>query len=239
MDATNLSHRLQVVADLVPQGARLADIGSDHAYLPAALLLNDRIEFAVAGEVVKGPFENAKHEVNRHGLADRLIPRLADGLAAIEPADQIDTITICGMGGTLIKQIIAAHLDKLVGVKRLILQPNIGEPGLRAWLAAHHFEIMYETLVAEDDQIYEIIVAEPTLLPVRYNERELMFGPELIMHGGPVFTAKWQSERQRMQFALQQMQQAAQPPVDRIKDYQHKINLITEVIGDGEVTGNH
>lgn len=232
MDALHLSQRLKLVADLVPQGSRVADIGSDHAYLPAYMLLNHQIDFAVAGEVVKGPFENAQQEVTKHQLTGSLVPRLADGLAAIEADDHINVITICGMGGSLISQILDAHPEKLVGVKRLILQPNVGEGELRSWLVQHHYEIMTERLITEDDQFYEIIVAEPTQVPVAYNQRELTFGPELIMHQGPVFQAKWQQEIDRLKQVISQIQNAKQPPVDKIKQYQAQVNLIQEVLTD-------
>ena len=82
------------------KAARLADIGSDHAYLPVALMLKGKIEFAVAGEVVKGPFESAKRQVMKNGLSERIEVRLANGLDAIERQDQINAITIAGMGGS-------------------------------------------------------------------------------------------------------------------------------------------
>ena len=106
MDARQLSKRLEEVASFVPDGARLADIGSDHAYLPAYLALNGKIAFAVAGEVVKGPFENAQHEIKKEGLEAKVKARLANGLAAIEANDQIDTVTICGMGGPDRKSVV-------------------------------------------------------------------------------------------------------------------------------------
>lgn len=98
MDARHLSKRLATAAEFVPVGARLADIGSDHAYLPAFLALRGRIEYAVAGEVVRGPYQNACREITREGLQEIIVPRLADGLAAINADDRIDTVTICGMG---------------------------------------------------------------------------------------------------------------------------------------------
>ena len=134
VDEKHLSARLACVASLVPAGARVADIGSDHAYLPAALVLDGKIDFAIAGEVVKGPYENAVREIKDHQLEGQVIPRLADGLAAIEPADKVDTITIAGMGGSLIASILEKGKDKLTEIKRLVLQPNVGESQLREWL---------------------------------------------------------------------------------------------------------
>lgn len=94
---TVLSKRLAAVAEFVPQGARLLDVGSDHAYLPIALMEEGKIDFAIAGEVVKGPYESAVHNVAGAGLADKIVVRLADGLAAFEASDQVTTITICGV----------------------------------------------------------------------------------------------------------------------------------------------
>ena len=133
MNEIKLSKRLKAVADYVDNGARLADIGSDHAYLPTYLMQKLVIDFAVAGEVVKGPFEIAKNHVAEADLSDRIVVRLANGLGAIENTDKIDTIVIAGMGGILISEILEAGKEKLGHVKRLILQPNNHEESLRQW----------------------------------------------------------------------------------------------------------
>lgn len=230
MDERHLSKRLQAVADLVPDNARVADIGSDHAYLPAALLLDGRIRYAIAGEVAKGPFANEEAEIKKLQLQDSLQPRLADGLDAINQNDHIDTIVIAGMGGSLIEEILDRGQDKLIGVKHLILQPNIGEYRLRKWLMEHHFQIMHEELLMDDGHRYEIILAEPSVCPVRYSERELLFGPLLLEQQGRLFDAKWQSEANRLQRALTQMAAAHSTDTDRARQLQHKLNLIEEVI---------
>ena len=232
MDEKNLSKRLATVAEFVPVGARMADIGSDHAYLPAALALQKKISYAVAGEVVKGPYENAVGEIKGHGLTDLIKPRLADGLAAITPADRIDTVVIAGMGGTLIAEILDRGKDRLKGVRRLVLQPNVGEDRLRRWLMANRYQIMAEQIVAEDDHIYEIIVAEPSPVPFRYSDYELMFGPKLLEKKGPVFAAKWRDYVSRQQGVIHQMEQAQSVPVDRIAELKQKLTLVTEALDD-------
>ena len=127
MNEQSLSLRLTRVGEQIPDQARLADIGSDHAYLPVALMLQNKIQHAVAGEVVKGPFESASRQV-KNGLSDKITVRLADGLAAIQPDDQIDTVVIAGMGGTLIRTILenGKSQQKITGKERLVLQPNVG-----------------------------------------------------------------------------------------------------------------
>ncbi|EDX41550.1 tRNA (adenine(22)-N(1))-methyltransferase [Limosilactobacillus reuteri] len=232
MDEKHLSARLACVASLVPAGARVADIGSDHAYLPAALVLDGKIDFAIAGEVVKGPYENAVHEIKDHQLEGQVIPRLADGLAAIEPADKVDTITIAGMGGSLIASILEKGKDKLTEIKRLVLQPNVGESQLREWLMNNHYQIMTEKIIEEDNHIYEIIVAEPSVVPFRYSKYELDFGPFLLENKGPIFKKKWQEYLQREAHVIDQMQKAQQPPVKKINEINQFLSQVKEAIAD-------
>lgn len=232
MDAKHLSKRLATVAHYVPEHARLADIGSDHAYLPAALALTGKVDYAVAGEVVQGPYENAVKEIKGLSLTGIIHPRLADGLAAIQPTDQIDTITIAGMGGSLITQILDQGSSRLVGVKRLVLQPNVGEARLRRWLLAHRWQIMAEQIVAEDGHIYEIIVAEPSLVPFSYSDYELQFGPFLLEQRDQVFVEKWRAELARQQQVLKQMEQATVPPIHKINQLQTYLKLIQEVLAN-------
>ena len=111
---TRLSKRLSAVAAYVQKGSRLADVGSDHAYLPLFLVENGIIDYAVAGEVVQGPYQSALTNVAQAGKEELIQVRLANGLAAIESSDQIDTITIAGMGGRLIADILESDLAKLV-----------------------------------------------------------------------------------------------------------------------------
>lgn len=232
VDEKHLSARLACVASLVPAGARVADIGSDHAYLPAALVLNGKIDFAIAGEVVKGPYENAVHEIKDHQLEGKVIPRLADGLAAIELADKVDTITIAGMGGSLIASILEKGKDKLTKIKRLVLQPNVGESQLREWLMNNHYQIMTEKIIEEDNHIYEIIVAEPSVVPFRYSKYELDFGPFLLENKGPIFKKKWQEYLQREAHVIDQMQKAQQPPVKKIDEINQFLSQVKEAITD-------
>ncbi|HAT55745.1 MAG TPA: tRNA (adenine(22)-N(1))-methyltransferase TrmK, partial [Lactobacillus sp.] len=125
MDADHLSKRLAAVASYVPKSARIADIGSDHAYLPVYLAKRNQIAFAVAGEVVDGPFENAVSEIAAQRLTDKIDARLGDGITVLRPEDRIDTIVIAGMGGTLISDILERGWQHLSGQERLVLQPNV------------------------------------------------------------------------------------------------------------------
>lgn len=230
MNAQQLSKRLAKVGEFVPSQARLADIGSDHAYLPVRLMLAKKISYAVCGEVVKGPYESALHQVTLQGLADNITVRLADGLFAIEPNDKIDTITICGMGGTLIKQILLEGKERITGEELLVLQPNVGEATLRKYLVANGYTIIAEEILEENKKIYEIIVAKKLVQPISLNEAQYLFGPLLMQEKSPVFIKKWQRELMQRQRVLQQLQNSAQNHDEKIAELQVEMKLIEEVL---------
>lgn len=225
MNEIKLSKRLKAVADYVDNGARLADIGSDHAYLPTYLMQELVIDFAVAGEVVKGPFEIAKNHVAEADLSDRIVVRLANGLGAIENTDKIDTIVIAGMGGILISEILEAGKEKLSPVKRLILQPNNHEESLRQWLVNHQFVIKKEEILLEAGKFYEIIVAEPVskLMTEKLSVNDLTFGPFLSKEKSTVFQQKWQKELNTLNKII------ARLPEEQAKKRQEVLNQIARI----------
>ncbi|UQS86547.1 tRNA (adenine(22)-N(1))-methyltransferase TrmK [Nicoliella spurrieriana] len=230
MDGNNLSQRLMTVAQYVKSGSRLADIGSDHGYLPIYLAKTGQVSFAIAGEVALGPLSNAEHEIKVAGLSDIIMPRLADGLAAIEPTDNIDTITIAGMGGGLITRILEQGRAKLTNLPDLILQPNVDAIDLRKWLVNNHYQIANENILKEDAHIYEVIHATRADRPVQYSPLELMFGPHLIVNQNTAFVEKWQGKIKRLRTAITQMQSAKVPPIQRIANLNDEINTIQEVL---------
>lgn len=228
MDSINLSPRLSAVASFVPKGARMADIGSDHAYLPAHLLLQSKINFAVVGEVAKGPLENARHELAKQRLSDVTVLRLADGLAAVTAADQIDTVTIAGMGGLLIRDILAAAKARGQVFETLILQPNTDEAVVRQWLIANAYQLTHERIVQEDKHFYEIIVAKPGKQTL--SSLDLTFGPFLRDEQSPVFKAKWQKEADRIALIFERMSAAGKDDTPAYHQWQARYQQIQEVL---------
>ncbi|MGM0124138.1 tRNA (adenine22-N1)-methyltransferase [Enterococcus sp. AZ194] len=232
MNQQELSKRLATVGEFVPNGARLADIGSDHAYLPVALVLAKKIDFSIAGEVVIGPFTSAVKQVKKNNLSQNITVRLASGLDAIEQDDDITAITIAGMGGTLIRDILAQgqSKNKLSGKERLILQPNVGEKTLRSWLMAESYEIIAERILEENQKIYEIIVAEKSPNTMTYTNEQLMFGPFLSKEKNPTFKKKWQRELNQRNHVLQQLSLAETVPSGKIEQLETERKLIEEML---------
>ena len=198
-----ISKRLELVASFVPQGAILLDVGSDHAYLPIDLVERGKIESAIAGEVVEGPYQSAVKNVEAHGLKEKIQVRLANGLAAFEEADQVSVITIAGMGGRLIATILQEGLDKLANVERLILQPNNREDDLRIWLQENEFQIVAESILEEAGKFYEILVVKAGQM--KLSASDVRFGPFLSKEVSQVFVQKWQKEAAKLEFALDQI----------------------------------
>ena len=155
-----IGERLKAIANRVPQNARLADIGTDHAYLPAYLVQTGRISFAIAGEVHEGPFHSAQNMIDRFNLQEQIRVRFGDGLAVLTPGE-VDTLVIAGMGGATIVEIVSARLEVVDQLQRIILQPMIAAALVRQWLVQEGWLIVDETLVEDDNRLYEIIVAEP------------------------------------------------------------------------------
>ncbi len=210
-----LSRRLERVAAHVPAGARLADIGSDHAYLPVALMRRGAIASAVAGEVALTPYNAALRSVRENGLEGSIVVRHASGLRAIEADDGITAITMCGMGGETIRDILQADADRLGGHELLVLQPNGGGQPMRRWLMENGYRIVAEEVLRENRFDYEIVVAERTG-PVVYSEEELYFGPLLMQERSAAFLEKWRRLLQLKRKTLAGFERARQVPEEKV-----------------------
>ena len=230
MNEHTLSMRLERVAANVPVGAHLADIGSDHGYLPVALMRRGVITAAVAGEVATTPFHAAQRTVRDNGLEQHISVRLADGLAAIEAGDGITAISVCGMGGETIRDILDNGKMHLSGQERLILQPNGGEQPLRQWLMDNGYRILCEELLRENRFYYEIIVAERAG-PVAYTDEQLYFGPLQMQARSPEFLAKWQRMLRQKHKTLASFEQARQAvPEQKLQEIAQQARWITALL---------
>ena len=148
-----LQPRLQCLADCVPQGTRLADVGTDHGYLPVWLLQNGRIASAIASDINAEPLEHARRTAAEYGVTLDL--RLCPGLDAVAP-DEADTVAIAGMGGETIIAILQAAAWDWRG-KTLLLQPMTKAELLRRYLTEHGFRIASERLVRDKGTIYPVL----------------------------------------------------------------------------------
>ncbi|MGX7112276.1 tRNA (adenine(22)-N(1))-methyltransferase [Gemella cuniculi] len=222
-----INRRLKLVASFV-KDRRLADIGSDHAYLPIYLAKKNKIDFAVAGEIVEGPHKVSIKNVKEESLSNIIECRKAAGLDAIELEDNIEVITICGMGGKLIAEILEKGKDKLLNKPNLILQPNVGENFVRRKLQELGYKIIEEEIIEEDGHIYEIIVACSG--EMKLTEDEKNFGKFLLNKKSELFIKKQKLEQGKIKYILSQLEKANEIQSDKVEKLKLQYKKIEDII---------
>ncbi|MDA8352609.1 MAG: tRNA (adenine(22)-N(1))-methyltransferase TrmK [Firmicutes bacterium] len=181
--ASRISDRLSAVARLIPPGRIVADIGSDHAQLLVHLAEHQVLDRGIAGEVNRGPYENAADRVRESGWSDRIDVRLGDGLKVLRPGEA-DVVVLAGMGGSLIASILSRGKEKLDATTQLVLQPNNHGDQVRRWLLEQGWEIKQEELVKEGGILYEIVSASSGAPEHPY--QGLPFSGDILRKLGPL-----------------------------------------------------
>lgn len=158
------SDRLEAVIAAVRPTECMADIGTDHGFVPIELVLRGTAARAIAMDVRKGPLARAREHIAQAGLEDRIQTRLSDGLHELRPGEA-ETVVIAGMGGELTIRIIEAGRELWGSVGQWVLSPHAEVPGVREWLALHGFSIESERIVHEEDKFYFVMsVTGPEVL---------------------------------------------------------------------------
>ena len=185
----NIGDRLEAIGKLVPYGCVLADIGTDHAYLPVWLLEQGKIASAIAGDIAEGPCLAAKNTVSMHGMKGKVEVRLGSGLKVLQTGEA-DCIAIAGMGASTMIEILEADMPLAVEAKRLVLQPMAGAASLRKWLIQNGWHIVAEDLVADGRHLYEIMAVERGESEA-FSDAILEIGPSLIEAKHPLLAQQF------------------------------------------------
>ena len=222
-----INQRLKKVSEYI-KGDYLDDIGSDHDYLPIYAIENNLTARAIAGEVIRGPFDASVKNVRAHGLESVISVELGDGLTVLKTDNAITSITICGMGGPLITKILRAGQEKLTNRPRLILQSNIQSQPIRVLLQQLNYTIVDEVLMTEKGHTYEIIVADYSPEIKNLSLLELKFGPILLSQKSELFYQKWERELTALEHILTQLNQTTHR--ERITEIENEIQMIKEVL---------
>lgn len=159
----NLSERLQHIVEMIPKCNCLADVGTDHAYVPIHATLNNISNTAIASDINKGPIKLAQSNIRKNGLSNKIETRIGPGLTVLNQGEA-DVILIAGMGGNLIADILNDSLEVARGTKHLILQPVQYPEVLRKYLITSGFSIADEDLVKDENKYYHIlkVINEPS-----------------------------------------------------------------------------
>lgn len=151
-----ISNRLTTAAALVTQGYTLADVGTDHGYIPIYLLQQKKIPSAIAMDINEGPLERAKEHIALYGLQAYIQTRLSDGVAALKPGE-VEAVLIAGMGGGLVMHILKDGEKVCQSAKELILQPQSEIEHVREFLREKGYTILAEDMVYEDGKFYPMM----------------------------------------------------------------------------------
>ncbi|MGM0395425.1 MAG: tRNA (adenine(22)-N(1))-methyltransferase [Bacillota bacterium] len=179
-----LSPRLEKITDLVQQNSIVADIGTDHGYVPKHLIDSGKSKLVIATDISKESLQKTVDYIRDENLEVTIKTRLGDGLEPIRPFET-DTVIIAGMGGLLIADIINKSINIAKSTNTLILQPMVGSAELRKYLLHNGFRIVDEELVREGDKYYEIIIAKTGLQKFR-KELDYEISPVMIKKKNPL-----------------------------------------------------
>lgn len=202
-----LDNRLAAAAALVPFGTRVADVGTDHAYLAIALKKERGAKLVIVTDKNEGPCAAARRTLAEAGLEESIPVRCGDGLSVLVPGE-VDTICIAGMGGELIATILAEDMEVLSHVLRLVLQPMNDAAILRRWLYENSWHISDESLAVADGRLYELIAAEPGMekMPESWL---LTLGPVLWREKPPLLARHAEIQMERLRRILCGMEKSA------------------------------
>ncbi len=208
-----LGKRLAAVASLIPEGAVVADIGTDHAYLPVYLVMQKTSPRVIAIEKSPQNCQRARETVNLFNLGEKIEVRCGDGLSALQEEDRVDLVVIAGLGGKTICRLLMTAGEKLERYRRLVLQPMGDASLLRRWLLARGFALAEERLALERGFFYEVMAVEKGCTyvadPIYYE-----LGPGLMEAKDPLLIPWLQQKIKNSRHVLDGLGKRAKGPRD-------------------------
>lgn len=164
-----LTKRLSLIADMIPRGACVCDVGTDHGYLAAALVLTGRASCVTATDINAAPLENARKNLEKSGVSEKVKLVLCDGLSGVK-SEEADAVVIAGMGGDVISGIISRCDFIRDSEILLILQPMTAVPQLRRFLGETGFSVVNEAAVCENGKVYSVMAVRFCGVPYAVDE---------------------------------------------------------------------
>jgi tRNA (adenine22-N1)-methyltransferase len=223
-----LSHRLATIAECVPKGSKVVDVGTDHAYIPIYLIKNSFIKTCIATDINNGPLKKAKLNMQLHKV-ENIELKLTNGLQGVK-CGEADTIIIAGMGGYLMIDILQNSLELVKSAKKLILQPQQDITQVRKFLHHIGFKIEDEVFIQDDEKYYTVITA--VLGNEKYDhEYDYVYGKVLINKKAALFKVWMQQKQQKLQEIEGHLQQGySQHTKKRKEELKKEIEMHSEVM---------
>jgi len=221
-----ISKRLLEISKYIENGSVVADIGCDHALLSIFLVEEGICNHVIASDINEGPINNAKRNISYKSLTKAVDARLGAGLQTLE-VGEADTCVISGMGGSLIVDICKQSLDIFLGFERIICQANNSEHQLRAFMVSNGYLIKNESVVNDNDIIYEVICFDKG--QKEYTETEIKYGPFLLQDKDPLFLKKLTNKRDKLVNILNQIPKSNQERVSHFESEISELNTLIKV----------
>ncbi len=221
-----LTPRLQQIADKIQPCACVADIGTDHAYLPVFLCMTQKAEKAIASDIRKGPIARAEATILRYGMQRQVETRLGGGADTLQ-VGEADCIVIAGMGGLMIAEILKENPAIFAQAGQILLQPMTAVFELRTYLFEHGYTILEETLAKEEEKLYHILSVTAAREEAEPTEEELYFGKTLMANKPEHFDAYIQKQRRKLTRMAEGLQNSQTPDAQtRFKQVQSLLDAI-------------
>lgn len=218
---------MKAVASMVTPGSILADVGTDHGYVPISLVQRKKIQKAIAMDINKGPLQRAQEHIAECQLEEYIETRLSDGVQKLE-VGEVDAILIAGMGGELVMHIISEGMEVCHSVKELILQPQSELGKVRQFLRENNFEIIDEDMVIEEGKYYPMMKVIPVdeialweMLPEEVISACDMYGPFLLKNGNPSLRKYLVKQHKQLTKILKELEK--QPESESIKNRKQEV----------------
>lgn len=218
---------MKAVASMVTPGGVLADVGTDHGYVPISLVQRKKIQKAIAMDVNRGPLQRAKEHIVEYQLEEYIETRLSDGVQKLG-VGEVDSILIAGMGGELVMHIISEGMEVCRSVKELILQPQSELGKVRKFLRENNFEIVDEDMVIEEGKYYPMMKVIPVdgielweVLPEEVIPACDMYGPFLLKNGNPSLRKYLVKQHKQLTKILKELEK--QPESESIKNRKQEV----------------
>lgn len=225
-----ISNRLKLIASMVTKGNRLADVGTDHGYVPIYLIKAGMINEALAMDINKGPLLRANEHIKEYALEDKVTTRLSDGLEAYNKGEA-DTILIAGMGGALTVHILTEGLSKLDDNIELVLSPQSEIFLVRDFLQKNHFVISEEKLIFDEGKYYTVIKAVRGEDDTKYSGIEMEYGYVALRNKDEVLKALLERDIAKYTAIMEKIKdESSESSKDRLKDIAKKVENIKDAL---------
>ncbi len=216
--------RLSTIVDMVDNGSKIADIGSDHCYVPILCCKEGKIAFAQAIDNKKGPYERMVKAIENSGYSNMIEPSLSSGLDELD--DDVDTLILAGMGGKLIISILEKNLAKLINIKTIIVDAHNDRPELIKFLENNSYHLEKNQFLYEGGIAYDIMKWKKGKSFKTYTEEELIYGPLNLITKSDSWRKYWLNEEQRIANVLSK----TDLPIDKRNEYEDKLKSIRNVL---------